>query len=88
MRTSPHTIDSLFYWQARLMFFDPLVDMNPAIKVFRYNTIKDDSMNLYQEKLQNIVERLMSDYLKTAQRFSSEPLLKLYQYVGTARAFS
>ncbi len=81
MRTSPDLINNLSQWQARLMFFDPLLDMHPLIKIFRYNTITPENMAIYQQKLNTIVARLVLDYLKVANISGKEPLIKLHYYM-------
>jgi hypothetical protein len=85
MRTSPEAIGDLNYWQARLMFFDPMMDMHPAIKVFRYNTVTEKNMALYQEKLKDIVIRLVCDYLKKVATHEV-PLVKLYKSMAAHTA--
>lgn len=82
MRTSPELIDDLSGWQARIMFFDPLVDMHPAIKVFRYNTISSESMALYEQKLKDVVVRLLIDYLKGTENSPKNPLVALRNYMS------
>ncbi len=80
MRTAPHKIYNLSHWQARLMFFDPILDIHPGIKVFRYNTITPENAAIYQQKLRNIVTRLILDYLKTSDISGKQPLHRLHYY--------
>lgn len=81
MKASAHSISGLGYWQGRLMFFDPMLDMHPAIKVFRYNTIPAEQMALYQRKLKEIVINIILDYVKSTGEVHKEPLAKLYHYM-------
>lgn len=82
MRRSPDAIDDLSDWQARLMFFDPMVNMDSAIKVFRHNTITPENMTIYQQKLQHIVIQLILDYLKRVNMPKNNvPLNKLCHYM-------
>lgn len=81
MCTSPGAISDLSSWQGRIMFFDPMTDMHPAIKMFRYNNIDPANMALYEQKLQDIVVRIFLDYLKKNDIVASCPLIKLHQYM-------
>ncbi len=82
MRTAPSTSYNFSRWQARLMFFDPILDMHPKIKVFRYNGISPENMALYQEKLKDIVLRLVIDHLKSSGINNIKPMARLHNYLN------
>lgn len=82
MCTNPHVIQDLNAWQARLLFFDPLLDVDPKIKMFRYNTVSDKNMRKYQQKMRKIVARIVIEYIKIINDQHQEPLMKLYRYMA------
>ncbi len=81
MCKNPHAIDDLNFWQARLMFFDPMLDMDPTIKVFTYNTINPENMVMYRQKLHEIVIKIVLDYVKATGTNNKKPLAKLHDFM-------
>jgi hypothetical protein len=80
-RTNPQSISDLDDLQARLVFLDPLFDPSSGIKFFTYDTIAAEDKEKYDAAINQIVQKIILEYVSNRKKREADPLVKLYDYM-------